>query len=615
MGQGQRQSVSKLTRVIGGVLVFSALAGTLGGCGKPENKPTIVESSMSLNAPKESDPAASEQEPQVQVETVEIGEPQVFQVPFGRVTENVGFFKLGLTGKDQPSYSMKGRYIYCLSGNNGNYSFRKIDLENLDKAVATPVRVNGTATLLDYGVRCNLQGQTIFYDFNLHEIYRTGSADDGQNLVPYKDGYIIKNGAELRILHLDDDKPYRTLKSSNYVITKYHSTGDNTYLVLKDGRIPDSNVCTVYDVNRNAYYSKIQDNVTMSDIGMVRYASGRYAITSFLKPKTVSFVSKNPGRIGSSLFDGTKFFFFDEADCKIKYYVPSKQKICVLSEAEFIQGAELKGLYGSYVYAEYADVIYFIESAGQKEQLGDAYIKKIKKDTAVLKKSLEFHYRIKILTGRDVIKPARGTVQTEIVTNDLEIRTALNRLTPVLKKLNYQFFDEFKWNKKEGVKVLLTGKLTAVEDNSVLQGLSFTDQTAFNIALNVRSNDVTNTFCREIMHTIEHRMVDADTVFADWNRYNPEGFAYSRLSAGAADAPYVPENESDKANVYFTDSYACANAYEDRARIFAAMFMPESYGRNIAEYPNLLAKASGIKHVLMTYHPSLNETATIKSIP
>ena len=76
----------------------------------------------------------------------------------------------------------------------------------------------------------------------------------------------------------------------------------------------------------------------------------------------------------------------------------------------------------------------------------------------------------------------------------------------------------------------------------------------------------------------------------------------------------MPENESDPAKVYFTDSYACASPYEDRARIFACMFLPEKYGRNLSDYPCLMSKAAGLKHVLLVYYPSLSESAVLKDI-
>lgn len=600
----------KLTGITLALLTISAIAGTVSGCDK-KTAPSIIETSVSQTETTPSETVKDND----RSGSVTVGEMQELSVPFGRVTENVGYYKLGLTAKDAPDYIVKGQHAYCLSGTAGQYQFRRINIENLEKSALYEIRVNnGTATLLDFGIRFNTYDATIFYDFSLHEIYRTIRTVEEPNLMPYRDGYIFKEGAELRIIHLDDDKPYRMLDSREYKVLGYHSTGDNTYIKLKSMKNPESDKCSVYDVNRNVYWRNIPDNVELSDAGMLRTAGGKYIVTSFKNPRTASFQGKNPCRPGSTIFDGLKMIFFDQADRKIKYYIPSRQKICVLSEAEFTAGASLKGLYGSYVYVQYASNLYFIDSAGQTEQPGDAYNQKIKKELALIKKNLEFKYRIKILSRKDVIKPASQDAKLEALNTDVEVLYAMNKLNAALTKFNYKFFDEFKWTKKEGICVLLSGNIDVIDQKSGVEGYSFAGDKIYYIAIDVRKADIPLTFCREIMHTIESRMANSDTIFEDWNKYNPDGFAYSELSAGSPETPYVPENEGDPSKVYFTDSYACASPYEDRARIFAAMFMPEAYGRNLSDYPCLMSKAAGIKHILLTYYPSLSESEALKSI-
>ena len=610
MRNGQKERTRTIIRAAGLILTLSLVLGLFSGC-KEKQTPVVIGSSPANTEPAPTETATPEFDPD---KPVSIGETAETSVPFGRLTENVGYLNIGLTEKDFPAYVLKGQYIYCLSGAGGKYTFRKINIENLERSEIREISVNGgTATLLDFGLRCDVNNESVFYDFSFHEICRMRGASDEQKLVPYKDGYLVKEGALLKILHLDDDQPYRKLDSSDYVITGYHSTGDNTYLIMKNSKGTDAATCTIYDVNRKTYFKRVTDNVVLCDNGMIRRSAGKYHVTNFANKKTDSYKSNNPGKIGSSLFDGTRQFYFDQADRKIKYYVPSKQQICVLSDAEFVIGAELKGLYGSYVYAQYGGVLYFIDSAGQKEQPASKYANKIKKEAAELKKNLEFHYRIKILSGKDAVKAASKEAKLVAVTSDLETLTAMKDLSPALKKFSYKFFDEFKWNKKDGINILLSGNI-AMEERGGMEGASFTGKNAYYIALDIHSGNMAMTLLREIMHTIEHRMVNSEQIFKDWERYNPEGFSYSELSAGAADAPYVPENESDPAKVYFTDSYACASPYEDRARIFACMFLPEKYGRNLSDYPCLMSKAAGLKHVLLVYYPSLSESAVLKDI-
>ena len=603
--------IERITTALSVLLAASGLTLVLSACSeKPVT--TSSENTTALTVTSSSETTTATEAP---VGTIMIGEMRELSVPFGRVSENVGYYDLGLTGKDAPSYMFKDKYIYCLSGHNGDYVLRKINIEDLERSGIADIKIcGGTAALVDTGFRFDIPGETVFYDFNLHEIYRTGTFGDERILVPYKDGYILKDGERIRILHLDEDEPFRMLDSKDYVITGFHATGDDTYLILKNRNEPETNLCTVYDVNRNIYWRKIPDNVNLSDAGMVRSAGGKYMITNFAQKKTGTYPSKNPGKPGSSLFDGMKQYFFDEADRKIKYYVPSRQLICVLSEAEFTNGASIKGIYGNYVYVEYAGVMYFIDSAGQKEISGETYIKKIKNDAAALKHNLELHYKIKILTGSDVSAPSADTARLEVISSDLENLTAMNKLYTALKKFNFRFFDTFKQNKKEGICILLCGNIAVTDEKTGVEGYSFPGKDAYYVVLDVRSGNIPTAFCREMMHTIEHRMADSERVFGEWNRYNPEGFVYSELTAGAAEAPYVPENESDPKNVYFTDSYACASAYEDRGRLFAAMFMPESYKKNLSDYPNLAAKAAGLKHVLLTYYPSLSDSSALQAI-
>ena len=603
----------KLFRTACFMLAITGFAAVLGGCAeKPGTGTTDTGRTPIVSTAAE--PSANVTESQSDMPIV-IWQYQERAVSFGRLTDNVGFLELGIGASKKPSYVMYGHYMYCLSISDGIYELLRVNLDQLEKSSFAQIKVDeGTCDLLDFGIRIVTRGETIFYDFDFHEIYRTSGKVEEMILVPYKDGYIQKDGTHLRILHLDEEKPFRTLDSENYEITGYHLTGDNVYLIMKNKKYPDENDYTVYDVNRMTYWRRLPANIALNDNGMVKLQDGKYYVSNFEKKKTSSYKSRNPGRIGSTLFDGTRQYFFDEADRKIKYYVPSKQMICVMSEAEFTNGADLKGMYNGYVYAEYASAIYFLDPAGQKEIPGETYINKIKKDAAGMKKNLEFHYRIKFLTGIGAAKATKKIAKMKVISSDLELLTAMNKVSAVLKKLNYNFFDVFKQSKKEGLNILFAGKIDVIDGKTVVPSYSFSGPNAYYIALDIRSGEVESAFCREIMHTIESRMFNSEQVFGEWNRYNPADFAYSEISAGAADASYVPENEKDPGNVYFTDAFACASAGEDRARLFAAMIMPEKNRWKITDYPNLKSKASGLKHVLLTYYPALSDLPVLKDI-
>ena len=614
----RKQLIIKLVKVWCLKFAITALISAVGGCSQIPAQTTETGEKPVISS--YSAPAASESGASQNSESgtpIVIWQYQDLVAGFNRFSDNVGYINLGMTNNEAPSYVIDGHFMYCLSGGIGSYELRRIDLDQLEKSSFAKIQVsNGTVALLDFGLRINTHGETILYDFNFHEICRDRDMGEEQSIVPYKDGYIIKDGKTLRILHLDDENAFRTLDSENYEVTDYHSNGDNTFLIMRDRANPESTVRTVYDIGRNRYWKGLPENVAVSDTGLAGCVSGKYYFVSFLskKPKIDQKPSKNPGILKTSIFDGNRMYFFDEADKKIKYYCPNSQKICVISEAEFLQGATLKGLYGGKLYVQYGTTVYFIDPSAQKEITGDAYIKNIKSETATLRSNLEFHYRIKILNGTGVAKIAEKDAKLTPVTLDLEAASAMNRLSGALKKVNYRFFEVFKQSKKEGINILLSGNIDLVNGKSGVSGHSFTGQDAYYIALDVRNGDIETALCRELMRTIENRMADADKVFMNWNNYNPEGFSYSEFIAGSAEAPYIPETEKELSNVYFTDSYACANPEEDRARLFAAIFMPEKFGRDINSYPHLAEKASALKHVLLTYYPALSETEALSNI-
>lgn len=609
----QRLTLVKVLKLSSVAMTLSCLLSVVGGCSlsatpssSSGEKPVISSYSM---------PAATEESSTSSEAPIVIWQYQDMPVTFNRFSENVGYLNLGISSKENPSYVLNGHYMYSLSGVNGTYELRRIDLDQLDKSAIAKIRVSGgTVALLDFGIRIKINGDTIFYDFSFHEICRAKDIGEEQCVIPYRDGYIVKDGAKLKILHLDEESEYRLLDSVDYEITGYHSTGDNTYLIMKDREHPEIKNRTIYDINRKAYWRRLPENVALSDVGFAGSVSGKYVVGNFAKMKLARYESKNPGILGETLFDGSRIYFLDGADKKMKYYVPTRKNICVLSEAEFLQGASLKGLYNGYVYAQYGTSIYFIDPAGQKEMTGDAYIKKIKSETAKLKSNLEFHYRIKIMNGTTVPNLAKKNATLKPITSDLVTLSTMNRLSAVLKKLNYRFFEVFKQDKKNGLCILLSGNIDVIDGKSGVPGYSFSDQNAYYIALNVFDNDIEMVMSRELMHTIESRLVNADMIFGSWSSLNPEGFAYSEMMAGVQEAPYVPASENDVNNVYFTDPYACASPYEDRARLFAAMLMPEKYGGDINSYPHLADKASAIKHVLLTYYPALSETQIMNGI-
>ena len=127
MKNGRRKLTGRLAGITLTALMLSAFAGILSGC---DEKPVtnIIGSSVNQTEPAPSETVKDEDKSG----SVTVGEKQEIAVPFGRVSENVGYYKLGLTAKDAPDYIVKGQYVYCLSGSAGQYQLRKINIENLE---------------------------------------------------------------------------------------------------------------------------------------------------------------------------------------------------------------------------------------------------------------------------------------------------------------------------------------------------------------------------------------------------------------------------------------------------------------------------------------------------
>ena len=168
----RKQLIVKLVKIWCLKLALTSFISAAGGCSQIPAKTTPTGEKPVISS--YSAPAGSDQQTQSENDMpIVIWQYQDLAVTYSRFTDNVGNINLGMTSQDSPSYIINGKFMYCLSGNNGSYELRRINLEQLDKSSVAKIQVsNGTAALLDFGLRINTHGETIFYDFNFHESYR-----------------------------------------------------------------------------------------------------------------------------------------------------------------------------------------------------------------------------------------------------------------------------------------------------------------------------------------------------------------------------------------------------------------------------------------------------------
>ena len=111
MRKGLRERSELFIRAAGIFLALTCILGAVSGCTEKPAK-VVISTAPSQTEPSESESKTPEFE---EGKPVSIGEAEEKSVPFGRLTENVGFLSLGLSEKDSPCYVLKGQYIYCLS--------------------------------------------------------------------------------------------------------------------------------------------------------------------------------------------------------------------------------------------------------------------------------------------------------------------------------------------------------------------------------------------------------------------------------------------------------------------------------------------------------------------
>ena len=534
------------------------------------------------------------------------------------VEGNVNKFQLGpIDDREAPEAVVSGKYVYFLSRVSENYQMVKINIEDpADSGIATLEGDEGCFCLLyDYGVRVEKKDEVVFMDLELNVISTVQNEEVFEHFVPYKDTYLVLQGDDLSILKDGRLEPFRKLNRPVYTVLHQQIMGDNTRLLLNDNNAEGEFNFFIYDVNADKY-----ENV--SEMGFNYFTDGFYDINpkrvltrSFSEESGREFENKYPGTIGTSFFDGQRLYLCDEGDLTIRYYDPSHQAICTLSEHEFSKyGVNFRGLSGSKLFFILSSELYVVDTSNCEEMPIEEYKIVLHGKIIDLETEIRDKYSVNFLEGERAAKHIRDNIETTAVKEETRVYYTMKKIAAYIRRFGRDFFEEFRYGTSKGVYVLLTGYTQVTNDGAKIDagGVAFRQGDIFYIILNINNEDPARNFCHEIMHTMEQNS-DSDTFFPEWKKYNPKGFKYADSYAKGTDDKYTIY-DSDENDKYFYDSYSKTNAMEDRARVFENLLAPSREECSINQYPRLKAKAHYIKERIYKLYPSLKDTDIFENL-
>ena len=534
------------------------------------------------------------------------------------VEGNVSKYSLGsIDDREAPEAVVSGKYVYFLSRVSENYQMIKINIEDpSDSGIATIEGEEGYFCLLyDFGVRVEKKDEVVFMDLELNTICSVPNKDYMEYFVPYKNTYLVLQGDDLSILRDGKLEPFRKLGKPEYGVLHQQVTDDNTKLLLNDNNSEGPYTFSIYDVNADKYEEIKEMAFNFSQDGFYDVTSKRLVFNSFSEDKPKEFENTYPGTIGTSMFDGQRLYLCDEGDMTVRYYDPSHQMICTLSEHEFSKyGVNFKGITGNKLFFILDRELYVVDTSNCEEMHVEEFKIILHGRITDLEQEIRDKYSVNVLTGDAAAKQIRENVEATAVNEETRVFYSLKHIASYIRRFGKEFFDEFRYGTSKGLYVLLTGYTQVTNDGAKIDagGVAFRQGDVFYIILNITNEDPARNFCHEIMHSMEQN-TDSDTIFSEWKKYNPKGFKYADSYAKGTDEKYTIY-DSDENEKYFFDSYSKTNALEDRARVFENMLAPSREDCKINEYPRLKAKAQYIKERICKLYPSLKDTDIFKNL-
>ena len=550
-------------------------------------------------------------------ETEENSNYEKYETRLTNVDGNVSKFEIGpVDDREIPQYTVSGKYVYYLAHVADKYELKRINSEDPSKSgIAQFEYENHYCNLYTYGFRLEDTNEVTFMDLDLNVICKIKNTDSYEEMIPYKDSYLVMTGDDLQLVKNGNPEPFRKLKQNNFSLVNTKISADNTWLLFNDNNETGAFTYYIYNVNDDKYEA-------VSDMGYNFYPGGFYDINAkrvmirnLSDSQGQEYEAQYTGAPYNSYFDGQRLYFADPNDMTLKYYDPAKQTICDLSEHEFGKYAiTILGLNGNKLFVAFELDIYEVDISGREEIPIAEYTIILHGKISDIENEIRDQYSINILTGQEAIKHLTSNIKAQPFEDDFRIYYSIKQIYKYIKRFGKDFFREFRYGTSQGLYVMLTGTMEVTNDGAAIDagGVAFRMEDRFYIILNINTDYNGKNFCHELMHSMEQN-TDGSSLFPDWKNYNPKGFKYANSYAGTPDSKYSIDGP-DGYDIYFFDVYSMTNELEDRARIFENIIGVEKDECRINDLPKLKAKALYMRERLYKMYPALKDTDVFKNL-
>lgn len=540
-----------------------------------------------------------------------------YETSLTNVEENVSKYSLGLVDdRENAQYAVSGKYVYYLALVADKYELKRINSEDpSNSGIARFEHKDHYYNLYKYALRIEDPNEVTFLDLDLNEICRIQNTVNYEEIIPYKDTYIVMNGEELLLLNNGKLEPFRKLNQSNYSLLSSNSSSDNTWLLFSDNNETGAFAFYIYNVGEDKYEEVTDMGFSYYYGGFYEFNGRRVMVRSLSESQAHEYEAQYKGAPFNTYFDGQGFYLADPDDMTLKYYDPAKQTICQLSEHEFGKyGISILGLNGNKLFVAFHQDIYEVDISGREAIPIAEYTIILHGKIDDMETEIRDKYSINILTGQNAVQHLMNNIKAESVDNDCRIYYSIKQIYKYIKRFGKDFFTEFRYGTSQGLYVLMTGSTEVTNDGAAIDagGVAFRMEDRFYIILNINTDFSGRTFCHELMHSMEQN-TDGMSLFPEWKDYNPKGFKYVNSYAGTPDSKYSLDGP-DGYDIYFIDVYSMTNELEDRARIFENIVAVEKDESRINELPKLKAKAEYIRERLYKMYPALKDTDIFKNL-
>ncbi|MBP5775432.1 MAG: hypothetical protein J6W36_07025, partial [Clostridiales bacterium] len=465
-----------------------------------------------------------------------------YETSLTNVEENVSKYSLGLVDdRENAQYAVSGKYVYYLALVADKYEFKRINSEDpSNSGIARFEHKDHYYNLYKYALRIEDPNEVTFLDLDLNEICRIQNSVNYEEIIPYKDTYIVMNGEELLLLNNGKLESFRKLNQSNYSLLSSNSSSDNTWLIFSDNNETGAFAFYIYNVGEDKYEEVTDMGFSYYYGGFYEFNGRRVMVRSLSESQAHEYEAQYKGAPFNTYFDGQGFYLADPDDMTLKYYDPAKQTICQLSEHEFGKyGISILGLNGNKLFVAFHQDIYEVDISGREAIPIAEYTIILHGKIDDMETEIRDKYSINILTGQNAVQHLMNNIKAESVDNDCRIYYSIKQIYKYIKRFGKDFFTEFRYGTSQGLYVLMTGSTEVTNDGAAIDagGVAFRMEDRFYIILNINTDFSGRTFCHELMHSMEQN-TDGMSLFPEWKDYNPKGFKYVNSYAGTPDSKY-----------------------------------------------------------------------------